>query len=61
MRRRRSKAWQTLFMSMGLQEELSPQCHQAAVAAAEIAASAEKGPDDEDLSGISIGIKRAAI
>ena len=61
MRRRNSKAWQTLFMSMGLQEELSPQCHQAAVAAAEhqaaVAAaeqmdSAEKEANDEDLSGI---------
>lgn len=48
-------------MSMCLQEELSPQCHQAAVAAAEhqaaVAAaeqmdSAEKEANDEDLSGI---------
>ena len=58
MRCRQSKAWQTLFMSMGLQEELSPQCHQAAIAAAEQMDLADKEANDEDLSGIRKGHNR---
>ena len=39
MKQRHSKAWQTLFMAMGLQEELPPSAHEAASAAAEARAS----------------------
>ena len=45
-------------MSMGLQEELSPQCHQAAIAAAEQMDLADKEANDEDLSGIRKGHNR---